>query len=29
MEFFSIQNNPKDLDLSSKMDLDHYDCKEG
>ena len=25
-EFFSIQNNPKDLDLSWKMDLDLWDC---
>ena len=25
-EFFSFQNNPKDLDLSCKMDLDFWDC---
>ena len=25
-EFFSFQNNPKDLDPSSKMDLDLLDC---
>ena len=25
-EFFSFQNNPKDLDLSCKMDLDLYNC---
>ena len=25
-EFFSFQNNPKDLDLSCKMDLDLWDC---
>ena len=25
-EFFSFQNNPKDLDLSCKMDLDVLDC---
>ena len=24
--FFSFQNNPKDLDPSCKMDLDHWDC---
>ena len=24
--FFSFQNNPKDLDLSYKMDLDLLDC---
>ena len=23
---FSFQNNPKDLDLSYKMDLDLWDC---
>ena len=23
---FSFQNNPKDLDLSCKTDLDHWDC---
>ena len=23
---FSFQNNPKDLDLSCKMDLDLWDC---
>ena len=26
MEFFSFQNNPKDLDPSCKMDLDLWDC---
>ena len=26
MEFFSFQNNHKDLDLSYKMDLDLWDC---
>ena len=26
MEFFSFQNNPKDLDLSYKTDLDLWDC---
>ena len=26
MEFFSFQNNPKDLDPSCKMDLDLLDC---
>ena len=26
MEFFSFQNNPKDLDLSCKTDLDLWDC---
>ena len=25
-EFFSFQNNPKDLDLSYKTDLDLLDC---
>ena len=25
-EFFSFQNNPKDLDPSYKMDLDLLDC---
>ena len=25
-EFFSFQNNPKDLDLSYKTDLDLWDC---
>ena len=25
-EFFSFQNNPKDLDPSCKMDLDLWDC---
>ena len=25
-EIFSFQNNPKDLDLSSKKDLDLWDC---
>ena len=25
-EFFSSQNNPKDLDPSCKMDLDLWDC---
>ena len=25
-EFFSIQNNPKDLDPSCKMDLDLWGC---
>ena len=25
-EFFSFQNNPKDLDPSYKMDLDLWDC---
>ena len=25
-EFFSFQNNPKDLDPSSKTDLDLWDC---
>ena len=25
-EFFSFQNNPKNLDLSYKMDLDLWDC---
>ena len=25
-EFLSFQNNPKDLDLSSKTDLDLWDC---
>ena len=25
-EFFSFQNNPKDLDLSCKTDLDLWDC---
>ena len=25
-EFFSFQNDPKNLDPSSKMDLDHWDC---
>ena len=25
-EIFSIQNNPKNLDLSYKMDLDLWDC---
>ena len=25
-EFFSLQNNPKDLDPSSKTDLDLLDC---
>ena len=24
--FFSFQNNPKNLDLSYKMDLDLWDC---
>ena len=24
--FFSFKNNPKDLDLSCKMDLDLWDC---
>ena len=24
--FFSLQNNPKDLDPSCKMDLDLWDC---
>ena len=27
-EFFSFQNNPKDLDPSCKMDLDLWDCIE-
>ena len=27
MEFFSIQNNAKDLDPSYKMDLDLCDCQ--
>ena len=26
MEFFTIQNNPKNLDPSYKMDLDLWDC---
>ena len=26
MEFFFFQNNPKDLDLSCKTDLDLWDC---
>ena len=26
MEFFSFQNNPKNLDPSYKMDLNHWDC---
>ena len=26
MEFFSFQNNPKDLDPSCKMDVDLWDC---
>ena len=26
MEFFSFQNNPKNLDLSYMMDLDFWDC---
>ena len=26
MEFFSFQNNPKDLDPSYKTDLDLWDC---
>ena len=26
MEFFSFQNNPKDLDPSCKTDLDLWDC---
>ena len=26
MEFFSFQNNPKNLDPSYKMDLDLWDC---
>ena len=26
MDFFSFQNNPKDLDPSCKMDLDLWDC---
>ena len=25
-EFLFFQNNPKDLDPSCKMDLDHLDC---
>ena len=25
-DFFSFQNNPKDLDLSCKTDLDLLDC---
>ena len=25
-EFFSFQNNPKDLDPSCKVDLDLWDC---
>ena len=25
-EYFSFQNNPKDLDPSYKMDLDLWDC---
>ena len=25
-ELFSFQNNPKNLDLSYKMDLDIWDC---
>ena len=25
-EFFSFHNNPKNLDLSYKMDLDLWDC---
>ena len=25
-EFFSFQNNPRDLDPSCKMDLDLWDC---
>ena len=25
-EFFSFQNNPKDLDPACKMDLDLWDC---
>ena len=25
-EFFTFQNNPKDLDLSYKTDLDLWDC---
>ena len=25
-EFFSFQNNPKNLDLSYKTDLDSWDC---
>ena len=28
-EFFSFQNNPKNLDLSYKTDLDLWDCLEG
>ena len=27
MEFFSFQNNPKNLDPSYKMDLDLWDCR--
>ena len=27
--FFSFQNNPKNLDLSYKTDLDFWDCLEG
>ena len=27
-EFFSFHNNPKNLDPSYKMDLDHWDCLE-
>ena len=26
MQFFSFQNNPKDLDPSCKTDLDLWDC---
>ena len=26
MEFVSFQNNPKNLDPSSKMDIDLWDC---
>ena len=26
MEFFSFKNNPKNLDLSYKLDLDPWDC---
>ena len=28
MEFFSFQNNPKNLDKSYKTDLDFWDCFE-
>ena len=27
-ELFSFQNNSKNLDISCKMDLDHWDCLE-